>query len=210
MAHAEESLKTLVKNLIHDVRNHVNGLVLELTDLRERWPDPRVTSETESLMRQAMEMAQKLKDVRERLEPSAARPQRLPLSESWAVIAPQAEPLPNAVAEVELEFDLAQIKQAVNELVLNALEAGHVSAMPQGKVEGERFLISVENPATIPPVDIEKWGQLPGQSGKRRHLGLGCAYVLEVVRAHGGEAKWSYDAERKVVRAEITLLLNKE
>lgn len=205
MPHAEESLKTLVKSLIHDVRNQVNGLVLELTDLRERWPEARVTTETESLMRQAMEMAQKLKDVRERLEPGAARRQRLLLTDAWAVIAPEAELLSTAAGNDEIEVDLAQMKQAINELVLNAIEAGHGTATAVGDVVSGKLVVSVENPVATAPALIEQWGHTPGHSGKRRHLGLGCAFVLAVAHANDGEATWSYDAAKKIVRAEIKL-----
>lgn len=207
MTPAEESLKKLVGALIHDVRNQINGMVLELTDLRERWPEPRVTSETVALMRQAMEMADRLRGIRERLDPPLPRAQRFSLTDVWFTIAPQARLVEGMRAEDEIEIDSAQIKLAIAELVTNAVDASNGATLPQGRIEPGQLVITVENPVAAPPEKIETWGKLAGFTTKRRHLGLGCAYVNAVTKAHGGRCEWSYDEKSRSVRAEMRLPL---
>lgn len=207
MPSTEESLKKLVGALIHDVRNHINGMVLELTDLRERWPDPRVTAETVPLMKQAMEMADRLRGIRERLDVPAPRPQRLPLSEAWQSIAPQARLINGLTAEAEIDIDQSQITLALAELVTNAIEASNGATLPQGRVDSGKLIIVVENPVDTEPKDLAQWGKLPGFTTRRRHLGLGCSFVRTVAQNHGGDCVWSYHAATRQVRAELSLPL---
>lgn len=207
MSAREDSLKKLVGALIHDVRNQINGMVLELTDLRERWPDPRVTAETVPLMKQAMEMADRLRGVRERLDPPAPRLQPLSLLEAWPQIAPQARLVAGLSENDTIEIDPVQIKLAVAELITNAVEASNGATLPQGRVEPGQLVLIVENPVNEAPQQIEQWGKISGFTTKRRHLGLGCSYVHAVARAHGGRCEWHYDDKAKLVRAELRLPL---
>lgn len=207
MSATEDSLKKLVGALIHDVRNQINGMVLELTDLRERWPDPRVTAETVPLMKQAMEMADRLRGVRERLDPPAPRLQRLTLLEAWPQIAPQAKLVTGLGESDMIEIDPVQIKLAVAELITNAVDASNGATLPQGSVEPGQLLLVVENPVNDVPQQIEQWGKISGFTTKRRHLGLGCSYVHAVARSHGGRCEWHYDDKAKLVRAELRLPL---
>lgn len=208
MSPTEESLKKLVGALIHDVRNQINGMVLELTDLRERWPDPRVTSETVPLMKQSMEMADRLRGIRERLDPPAPRVQRMPLTEAWELIAPQARLVAGSSEGDAIEIDQTQIKLAIAELITNAVDASNGATLPQGRVEAGQLVITVENPVAEAPQKIEHWGKLSGFTTKRRHLGLGCSYVHAVSRSHGGRCEWSYDNTTKLVCAELRLPLS--
>jgi signal transduction histidine kinase len=204
MPSSEETLKALVRILIHDVRNKINGMVLELTDLRERWAEDRIARETKLLTQQAMGIANHLRDLQEHLEPSAPHLQESPLAEAWKAIAPQSPELADA-ADKTLSLEIEQIANAVKGLVTNAVEAGTRDAVPVGQVEHGYLFITVENALPEPPANLEQWGSLPGYTLKRRHMGLGCSYARSVALAHGGECTWTYDAQTKRLRAQLTL-----
>lgn len=206
MPSSEETLKALVRTLMHDVRNQVNGMVLELTDLRERWPEDRVTLETEGLMRQTMGIANRLKEIGERLEPSPSRQQEMPLADAWKLIAPQSQSLsiPN---DAMISLDVTQIANVVKELVANAADTGAPDAKPVGRLHANHLIVTVTNPVSDPPVNMEQWGHLPGYTTKRRRMGLGCSYARSVASSHQGECKWSYDAATKCVCAQLSLPL---
>ncbi|HSI84872.1 MAG TPA: hypothetical protein VK970_13865 [Candidatus Methylacidiphilales bacterium] len=128
-------MEVFLRELIHTLRNRMNGMVLEATDLgerlAERFPEqpgqPTMHQEVQPLITQARDVAQWLKSVRDKVEPPEARRSELALKK-WAEQTARelnfgpfsSGAIPqNAMAH----WDAALIRDALQELWANACES---------------------------------------------------------------------------------------
>ena len=96
-------------------------------------------------------------------------------------------------------FDESWIREALGNLVSNAIKHGDAGEPVTVKLEGSATYvrISVENPGDLPPDDIEelfeplRQGRSESTQADRTHLGLGLFIVRQVARAHGGDVTGS-------------------
>jgi signal transduction histidine kinase len=93
-------------------------------------------------------------------------------------------------------FDVSKVREALTNLVSNAVKHGTGSEPTVVKVEGDEqsVRISVENAGDIPSEEIDMLFEplyqrsTPSVHTDRTHLGLGLFIVRQIARAHGGEA----------------------
>jgi signal transduction histidine kinase len=93
-------------------------------------------------------------------------------------------------------FDVSKVREALTNLVSNAVKHGEASEPTVVRVEGDEqsVRISVENAGEIPPEEIDMLFEplyqrsTPSLRTDRTHLGLGLFIVRQIARAHGGEA----------------------
>ena len=93
-------------------------------------------------------------------------------------------------------FDAEQIRRALDNLVLNAIEAA-----PKGSqilvatfIEGDILHFSVRDAGAGPPASIQDHLFEPFVTGRPDGTGLGLSLVREIANAHGGTARFSSDA----------------
>jgi signal transduction histidine kinase len=93
-------------------------------------------------------------------------------------------------------FDAEQIRRALDNLVLNAIEAA-----PKGSqilvaafIEGDILHLSVRDAGAGPPASIQDHLFEPFVTGRPDGTGLGLSLVREIANAHGGTARFSSDA----------------
>lgn len=100
-----------------------------------------------------------------------------------------------AQGSTEGSFDVSWVRQALGNLVSNAVKHGDAGEPVTVKLEGDtaRVRIVVENSGELPPDDIEKLfeplrqGSSETSRTDRLHLGLGLFIVRQIARAHGGD-----------------------
>lgn len=96
-------------------------------------------------------------------------------------------------------FDASWMRQAIGNLVTNAIKHGDAGTAVSVKMDGDanRARVSVENAGDLPPDEIEQLFEplRRGRSGSgtldRSHLGLGLFIARQVTTAHGGTIKGS-------------------
>lgn len=109
-----------------------------------------------------------------------------------------------AQGPTEGTFDASWVRQALGNLVSNAIKHGDVGEPVLVKVEGDAACVRliVENPGELPPDDIEKLfeplrqGSSETSRADRLHLGLGLFIVRQIARAHGGDVTGSCSEDR--------------
>jgi signal transduction histidine kinase len=108
-------------------------------------------------------------------------------------------------------FDTSRVREALGNLVSNAIKHGEPPGRAMVRIEGDdsSVRISVENAGEIPPDDIEmlfeplRQRDTPSALSERTHLGLGLFIARQIARAHGGETVGACAAGR--VRFTIEL-----
>ncbi len=226
----EQATTHLVSQLIHDLRNHFNSLVLEVTDLSEQAAEQGVELETHRLQDLVAEAVEQLQLVRERLEAREPRPSEIKVAE-WVtelrrqvleepayeglVEWPEAELPAGLTASWEAEL----LGVALGELLDNAADAIELGANGAGprahpmKVEvsldQQELSLCVRNlcEPEQAPKHLEHLGDIRGLAGRRRKLGLGCVFARQVAKKHGGTCEFTYEAAEKEFTAELRLPL---
>jgi signal transduction histidine kinase len=92
-------------------------------------------------------------------------------------------------------FDVSKVREALTNLVSNAVKHGEAAEPTTVRVEGDEqsVHISVENAGEIPSEEIDMLFEplyqrsTPSLRTDRTHLGLGLFIVRQIARAHGGE-----------------------
>lgn len=88
-------------------------------------------------------------------------------------------------------FDPEQMRRALDNLVLNAIDAAPAGSLIRiaAMHDGENVVLSVHDEGTGPPADIRDHLFEPFVTGRPDGTGLGLSIVREVAEAHGGTAR---------------------
>ena len=97
-------------------------------------------------------------------------------------------------------FDAEQIRRALDNLILNAIESAPLRSqiLVGAYVEGDTLRLSVRDAGRGPPASIRDHLFEPFVSGRPDGTGLGLSLVREIANAHGGTARFVTDASGTV------------
>lgn len=224
----EQATTHLIAQLIHDLRNHFNSLVLEVTDLSEQAAEQGVELETHRLQDLVAEAVEQLQLVRERLEAREPRPSEIQVAEWIAELRQQVldEPAYEGLvewpeltlpSELTAQWEAELIGIALGELLDNAADAIELGANGAGprahpmkvklSLEKHRFRLCVHNLCgpDQAPKHLEHLGEIRGLAGRRRKLGLGCVFARQVAKKHGGDCLFTYEEAKREFTATLEL-----
>jgi signal transduction histidine kinase len=90
-------------------------------------------------------------------------------------------------------FDAEQIRRALDNLVLNAIEAAplHSKIIISAESNGDKLRLAVRDEGAGPPPEIRDHLFEPFVTGRPEGTGLGLSLVREIANAHGGTANLS-------------------
>jgi hypothetical protein len=93
-------------------------------------------------------------------------------------------------------FDAEQMRRALDNLLLNAIEAAPMGSqiLVAASIEGDILHLSVRDAGTGPPASIQDHLFEPFVTGRPDGTGLGLSLVREIANAHGGTARFISDA----------------
>ena len=117
---------------------------------------------------------------------------------------PDAEIDYDAHGPTDGAFDASWVREALGNLVSNAIKHGDTAEPVTVNLEGDDNYVRVivENAGELPSDDIEKLfeplrqGKIGSKQSDRTHLGLGLFIVRQVARAHGGDVTGSCSDRR--------------
>lgn len=217
-----DNIVRFVRQLSHDLRNHLNAAELQSAFIGEIATDPEVKSEITRLRGMLAELStllQKLssdmgharpnpisyraKDLMEDLQrkiesgPAYSKP-----AVSWEV----------AASDANLAIDPQLFPMAVEELLSNATRENPAAKVTiQAGIDPDKcFILTLVEPKENFDLSTEEWGREPLRNITQRHYGLGLNRARIIVEAHGGELKARYDKASKNLITTITLPIAEE
>lgn len=213
-------IETLAAGVAHEVRNPLNSVQINLTileqELQALLPDRqshvfavlgKIAGEIKRLDDFVSEFLRFARAPRLNLERLAVRPL---LTDLVAFMTPECSKKGVALS-LELSgpesawVDGFQLKQAVLNLVLNALEAtpadGHVVVRASG--ERRRFVVEVIDDGEGMSPDVKDKALTPFFTTREEGTGLGLALVRRIVEQHGGSVDLS---SRRGAGTTVTLV----
>jgi signal transduction histidine kinase len=87
-------------------------------------------------------------------------------------------------------LDADQVRRALGNLLLNAIEAApvHSTILISAELEGDKLKLTVHDEGSGPPPEIRNHLFEPFVTGRPEGTGLGLSLVREIANAHGGSA----------------------
>ncbi len=211
-----------VRQLSHDLRNHLNAAELQSAYLAEVANDAEMKEEVRRLRAMLGEMGASLQrltdslaDVRLTLMPYEAANLMEDLRAKVAMVFPEESYQVDWAIDVGqhfLEIDPQVLQPAFLELFANAFqhERGSGPLRARAEVRDGGFIFQLAEPKTAFHGSTENWGREPFARLKHGHYGLGLPRARSIVAQHGGRLSASYDSASSSLVTTIELPLGTE
>jgi len=194
-----------VRQLGHDLRNHLNAAELQSAYLAEIAEDPELKEEIKRLRAMVSEVGASLQRVTSSL--GAPRLTVMPYGAADFVEDLRqklAADYPDESAQIEwnanlgeanLEIDPQLLQPALTELFANAFRHGRgegaISA--DARTEQNQFTLTIREPKRSFEISTENWGREPMHTVGHGHYGLGLHRSRAIIEAHQGQLNARYD-----------------
>ena len=211
-----------VRQLSHDLRNHLNAAELQAVYIGELTGDVELKTEIKRLRATIAGLGAVLQKLSADL--GQIKPTFMPyravdfvedLRQKFAHDFPQKSAAVNwdvQPGDAALNVDPQLLQQALLELFANAFqhERGQGQLAATAKIDNDRFVFTLRESKAGFELATENWGREPLRKISQGHYGLGLNRVRVIVEAHGGELHAHYDATESVLLTTITLPLSAE
>lgn len=207
-----------IRQLSHDLRNHLNAAELQAAFLKEIVEDGEAKEEVQRLRAMVSELGAALQKLTALIAPvkltlmeyevsafveDLQHKVETTLAEKAAEFEWQTEP-----TSASFEIDPQLLQQALLELCTNAL----THARGDGRITahaatGDReFVFTLREPKTSAfDQSTEAWGREPFKVMKHGHYALGLHRARSIIEAHQGKLTASYDSDGSVLTTTVSL-----
>jgi K+-sensing histidine kinase KdpD len=214
---AWDDVVRFVRQLSHDLRNHLNAIELQSAFVSELAQDAELQGEIKRLREMVSALASSLQSVSAKL--GAISPDRMAYRAADFMEDLRkrvAREFPQQNADITWQIDLGDemidvdpplLPEAILELIRNAFQhgRGEGAIAVSAKVDQGRFLFRLQEPKHQFELPTENWGGEPLRSIGRGHYGLGLSRARRIVDAHDGEMQAQYDRAGGALVTTITL-----
>lgn len=209
-----------VRQLGHDLRNHLNAAELQSAYLAEIAEDPELKEEIKRLRAMISEMGASLQRVTSAL--SAARLTLMPYAAADFVEDLReklAADYPDESAKIEwsvqvggdttLEIDPQSLQPALMELFANAFRHDRAEGVisVEARIQNDRFALTIREPKRSFERLTENWGREPLRTIRQGHYGLGLHRSRAIIEAHVGQLNAHYDSPASSLITTVVLPL---
>ena len=217
-----DDIVRFIRQLSHDLRNHLNAAELQSAYINELAQDPELKAEIKRLR----ETISTLATVLQKLSSAVATPklELIPyrasdfiedLRNQIAKDLPQESARITWDAQVDdsaLNVDPQLLPQALVEVFRNAFQhqPGQGPITATVKIDKGRLVFAVSEPKQRFDLATESWGLEPLRRVGRGHYGLGLSRARRIVEAHNGQFSARFDSPPSTLVTTITLPLAKE
>ena len=206
-----------VRQLSHDLRNHLNAAELQSAYLNELVEDPHLKQEVKRLREMLTEtgtslqrLTNTLAPIKLTLMPYDAAAFMQDLQQKVEMQFPEESRTIDwsiAAGPANINIDPQILQPAFLELFANAFlhdrAAGRLAAEAVADEAG--FTFTLKEPKSSFTDETENWGGRPFNKVKHGHYGLGLPRVRSIIEAHGGQFHARYDSPSSVLVTEIVL-----
>ena len=210
-----------IRQLSHDLRNHLNAVELQSAFVAELAADSEMKEEIKRLRQMISGCGSALQQLSVKLSP--ASPNLMPYratdliddlrTKLAAQFAKEAETVDWDIktSDATLEIDPQLLQQALLEIFTNAFHhepsAGPLQAV--AGIEGDRFIFTLTESKTTFDLPTENWGREPLRNAQRGYYGLGLNRARVIVEAQGGKLGARYDAKESKLVTTVALPLSR-
>ena len=211
-----------IRQLSHDLRNHLNAIELQSAYISELEGDAKLTGEVNRLREMIAGLTSSLQKVSGRL--GEVKPDLISYRASDFVEDLRkkiGQEFPNKTSEINwdvqpgnavLNIDPQLLQEAIVELFANAFrhDPGEGALTAEARIDKNRFLLTLREPKIRFELSTENWGREPLRKVSHGHYGLGLNRVRTIVEAHGGEIHAQYDPKTSTLVTALILPLSRE
>ena len=212
---------TFVRQLGHDLRNHLNAAELQAAYIGELAEDPELKAEIKRLRGMISGMSVALQQITSALVTNTPTLMLYSAEDFVADVHTKiTAEFPNDLAKLEwktdvgagtLQIDPQSLQSALTELLKNAFHHdrndGVISVT--ARTDGGRFVFVIREPKSNLQLSTEKWGLEPFRSIGQGHYGLGLYRSRAIIESHGGQLSADYDPSSAILVTTVNLPLNK-
>jgi len=208
-----------VRQLSHDLRNHLNAAELQSAYLAELAEDPELKEEVKRLRTMISEVGVSLQRVTSAL--SAARLTLMPyaaadfvedLRQKLAIDYPDESTNISwnvQVGDAILQIDPQSMQPALLELFSNAFRHERAEGVisVEARNENDHFAFTIREPKRSFKSSTENWGCEPMRMVGQSHYGLGLHRSRTIIEAHDGQLRARYDSPASSLITTVVLPL---
>ena len=209
-----------VRQLGHDLRNHLNAAELQSAYIAEVAEDPELKSEIKRLRAMVSEVGASLQKLTHSL--STVKLTEMPygvgdfvddlrqkLATDYSAESAQVE-WKVEVSDAILEIDPQLLQPAFLELFANAFrhERGAGAISVEAKITNASFVFTIREPKQQFDHSTEDWGREPFRTVSHGHYGLGLHRARVIIEAHHGQLDARYDSPASSLVTTVTLPLS--
>jgi K+-sensing histidine kinase KdpD len=206
-----------VRQLSHDLRNHLNAAELQAAFLKEIATDAELRDEVQRLRTMISEVGTSLQQVTTSLAPIKLTTMPYAASAFLEDLRAKVEQQFGASAaaftwevaatDAMLEIDPQLLQQALLELLGNALQHASASSSTAvgAEVRGGELTLTVREPKAAFDGSTADWGREPFKTAKHGHYSLGLHRARNIIEAHGGTLTAEHDGAASVLVTTVSL-----
>lgn len=208
-----------VRQLAHDLRNHLNAAELQSAYLVEIAENTEVRDEIKRLRGMIAQVGGNLQALTVALSPPRLTEMSYPakdfiedLQQKITTDFPAESEQLNwdiNLGDGSLNIDPQLLLPAFAELFANAFrhERGEGAICAQARIENGQFTFTLSEPKLAFDRSIANWGREPLRTLGQGHYGLGLYRTRTTVEAHGGQFAARYDENNGALVSTVTLPL---
>ena len=206
-----------IRQLSHDLRNHLNAIELQSAYISELERDDELKSEIKRLREMISGLTSALQSLSKAVSvvkpnlisyPAADFVEDLRKKITRDFSSENAEITWNVqLGDATLNVDPQLLQETLTELFANAFRhnRGNGPLVATAKIDNNQFLFTLEEPKARFDLPTNNWGREPLRKISQGHYGLGLNRVRAIVEAHGGELYAQYNPNVSVLTTTLVL-----
>jgi len=207
----------LIRQLSHDLRNHLNAIELQSAYISELERNDELKSEIKRLREMISGLTSTLQSLSKAVSlvkpdlisyPAADFVEDLREKINRDFSGGTAEMTWNVqLGDATLNVDPQLLQETFMELFANAFRhnGGKGVLVATAKIDKNQFLFTLEEPKARFDLPTDNWGREPLREISQGHYGLGLNRVRAIVEAHGGQLYAQYNPNVSVLTTTLVL-----